>query len=340
MTSKERIYATLRGESRDRVPVVPIFMAWAANYIGRTYRDFYLDGNVLVHAALAVTRLFEVDQVSAISDPWREAEGYGMRFEYPPEGVGMPQNHVIQGPSDAASLPRLDVQACPRMAQRAASVRRLAAEIGSTHSVLGWVEGPLAEYVDLRGMTEAMMDLMDNPSMFHQAAERIVDNALAFAREQVRAGADMIGVGDAAASLVGPRIYSEHILPWHQRLFAGIHEAGSAVRLHICGNIRDIVGMLPSTGADVIDVDWMVDLRAARQAVGPEVVLCGNVDPSAVILRGTPQDVAAASRKALAEGGDRFFLMPGCEIPPGTSEVNIRAFCPCEGSLILDALKR
>ena len=340
MTPKERIYATLRGTSLDRIAVTPIFMAWAAHYVGRTYREFYLDGDVLADAALAVTRAFEVDQVSAISDPWREAEGYGMSFDYPDEGVGMPRGHLIQSPADAANLPRLEVDACPRMRQRVASVARMAAEMGSTHSVLGWVEGPLAEYTDLRGMSETMMDLMDSPEMFHQAAERIVDNAILFARAQVAAGADMIGVGDAAASLVGPGIYQEHVLAWQRKLFEGIHEAGATVKLHICGNIRDIVGLMATTDADIIDVDWMVDLAAARAAVGPGVTLCGNIDPTAVVLQGTPQTVAAAARKAIADAGEPFILMPGCEIPPGTPEANIRAFCPCEGSPVMDALKR
>ena len=47
MLPKERIQATLAGLPRDRAPVTPIFMAWAGNFIGRTYRDYYLDGDVL-----------------------------------------------------------------------------------------------------------------------------------------------------------------------------------------------------------------------------------------------------------------------------------------------------
>jgi len=81
MTSKERIYAILRGQGVDRSAVTPIFMSWAANFIGRSYRDYYLDGAVLAEAQLAVTRAFNIDQISAISDPWREASAYGMEFE-------------------------------------------------------------------------------------------------------------------------------------------------------------------------------------------------------------------------------------------------------------------
>jgi len=71
MTPKERIYAILKGDSYDRPAVTPIFMAWSANFIGHSYRDYYLDGDVLVEAQLAVARAFNLDQVSAISDPWR-----------------------------------------------------------------------------------------------------------------------------------------------------------------------------------------------------------------------------------------------------------------------------
>ena len=48
MTPKERIYAIIEGKSYDRCAVTPIFMAWAAHFAGHTYRDYYLDGDVLV----------------------------------------------------------------------------------------------------------------------------------------------------------------------------------------------------------------------------------------------------------------------------------------------------
>ena len=340
MTPKEKLYAAVRGEPHDRVPVTPIFMAWSAHHVGHTYRDFYLDAAVLADAQLAVTRLFQVDQISAISDPWREASGYGMELDYPPEGVGVPKGHLIGSADDVAGLRPLDVDAAPRMRQRVESVARMAAEVGQTHSVLGWVEGPLAEYCDLREMNAAMLDLMDNPGMFHAAADVLVETALAFARAQIDAGADMIGVGDAAASLIGPKLYHEHVVVWERKLVAGIHEAGAAVKLHICGNIRDIIAEMATTGADILDVDWMVPLGHARRAVGEEVALCGNFDPSGVLLRGSMEQVARAAGECIAAGGERFLLAPGCEVPPDTPEANIRAFCDCEGSLIRDALKR
>ena len=123
-------------------------------------------------------------------------------------------------------------------------------------------------------------------------------------------------------------------------LIDAIHEAGATVKLHICGNIANNIALMARTGADMIDVDWMVSLAAAREAVGPDVTLAGNFDPTAVLLQGTPQDVAEAARKCIASAGARFILQPGCEVPPGTPEANLRAFCPCEGCLIVDDLRR
>jgi len=339
MTSKQRLYAIIAGQAYDRPAITPIFMAWAAHYVGHSYRDYYLDGDVLVKAQLAVTRDFAIDQVSAISDPWREAAAYGMALDYPEEGVGVPQDVLLKHPQDVAKLARLDISSAKRMQQRVDSVAGMSAALGQTHSVLGWVEGPLAEYSDLRGLEKAMFDLMDMPEMFQEAAEIIVDNAIAFARAQIDAGADMIGIGDAAASLIGRDLYQERVLPLQQRLVRGIHEAGAAAKLHICGNISSIIEFLPQTGADIIDVDSMVSLQEARQRVGPEVTLCGNFDPAGVLLQSSPEEVAQAAADCIDQGGERFVLMPGCEVPPGTPEQNIRAFCPGEGCLIESHLR-
>lgn len=339
MSPKERIGAILRGQPCDRPAVTPIFMSWAGNFIGRTYRDYYLDGRVLVEAQLAVTRAFNLDQISAISDPWREASAYGMEFDYPAEGVGKPRELFIKTPADLARLRTFEIESAERPKQRVESIAALAAEVGQTHSVLGWVEGPLAEYADLRGVEATFLDLIDNPDMYVQAAGVIIENEIRFARAQVQAGADVVGIGDAVASLINPRMYEQYVLPFERKLVEAIHEAGAATKLHICGNIGQIVGLMARTGSDMIDVDWMVSLADARQAVGPEVTLCGNFDPSAVLLQGTPQDVARAAARCISAGGQRFILQPGCEVPPRTAEANIRAFCPGDGCLIPDQLR-
>ena len=146
-----------------------------------------------------------------------------------------------------------------------------------------------------------------------------------FGRELEEAGADIIGLGDAVASQISPQMYRQFALPYEQRIFQAIHDMGGIARLHICGNTGNIIGEMVESGADIIDLDWMVDMGAAADAFGDRVSFCGNFDPVAVMLQGTPEDVYRATLSCLRASGDRSFNAAGCEIPDGTPHQNLHA---------------
>jgi uroporphyrinogen decarboxylase len=121
-------------------------------------------------------------------------------------------------------------------------------------------------------------------------------------------------------------MYEEFALPFEQEIFTAVREAGALARLHICGNTNRILELMGKSGADIIDLDWMVDMgTAARIYGGHGPAVCGNFDPVAVMLRGTPEQVAAAVRKCVQDGGHRGVSAAGCEIPDGTPPENLWA---------------
>jgi len=219
-----------------------------------------------------------------------------------------------------------------RMADRLAATRLLAERVGGEVPVMGWVEGGLAEAADLRGVANLMMDLYDRPEWVRDLAERCTGLAVAFAVAQVRAGATIIGLGDAVASQIAPDAYRALALPLERRVFAAVHAAGALARLHICGNTTRILADMATSGADIVDVDWMVDLAAAARACDgaatpgqPGPAVCGNMDPVAVFLQGSPAEVARATTDCLRRGGPRCLSAAGCEIPDGTPDANLLA---------------
>ncbi|MFO7901315.1 MAG: uroporphyrinogen decarboxylase family protein [Pirellulaceae bacterium] len=139
------------------------------------------------------------------------------------------------------------------------------------------------------------------------------------------AGADLIGVGDAAASLVGPRFYNEFVWPYEKRLVEELHAMGTRVRLHICGNIRSILEPIGQLGCDIVDLDFMVPVEQARQAMGENQILLGNIDPVRVLKQGTPESVRGAIAQCHREAGHRYIVGAGCEIPRQTPPENVRA---------------
>ena len=120
-------------------------------------------------------------------------------------------------------------------------------------------------------------------------------------------------------------MYREFALLYERRIFAAIHELGAAARLHICGDTTHILDAMTESGADIIDIDWMVDIERAAGVFAGKAVLCGNFDPVAVMLQGTPEDVRSAVLDCQEKGGERYFNAAGCEIPDGTPEENLRA---------------
>ena len=81
--------------------------------------------------------------------------------------------------------------------------------------------------------------------------------------------------------------------------------------------------MMAHSGADIVDLDWMVDFGRPRDD-GRQIAVCGNFDPLAVMLRGTPDEVREATRACLRLGGTRISAA-GCEIPDGTPHANLLA---------------
>lgn len=325
MNSYERTMKRLRGEPVDRPPNFNIMMQYAAHHIGQPLNRYYQDHRVLCAANFAVQEDFELDILQAISDPYREAADLGMPVEFPEDGLPVSKQPLLLEPSDLAKLQLVAPEEGRRMSDRLAAISMFRAQAGGTVPIMGWVEGALAEAADLRGVANLLTDLYDRPDWVHSVLDFATKQAILFARAQIAAGADIIGLGDAIASQVSPKVYREFALPYEQRIFAAVREAGAVPRLHICGNTRRILADMAASGAEVVDLDWMVDLGAASAAFGERVVPCGNQDPVAVMLNGAPDTVYGQVTACLETGSARLISMAGCEIPDGTPAANLQA---------------
>jgi MtaA/CmuA family methyltransferase len=211
------------------------------------------------------------------------------------------------------------------MADRLAAVQAFRTSVGGEVPIMGWVEGALAEAAVLRGVNALLIDLSEAPDWLAELLELCVTVAVQFARAQIAAGADIIGLGDAIVSQISPEMYRRFALPYEQRIFAAVREMGACPRLHICGNTTHLLPDMLHCGAEIIDLDWMVDLHTAAEVFGTQALICGNFDPVGILLRGTPATVAAAVHTCLLEGGPRMISAAGCEVPDRTPPANLFA---------------
>ena len=205
------------------------------------------------------------------------------------------------------------------------SLRLLSERIGDEKLVMGWVEGPCAEAADLRGINALMLDFYDDPAFVRALLDFVLEMELRYAQAQVDAGAEIMGIGDAAASLIGPRLYEEFIWPYEKRFVDELQAMGAKVRLHICGNTRHMVEAMGRLGCEIVDLDYLTPLAVAREAMGPTQILLGNMDPVRVLRDSTPEEVTAAIAKCHREAGSRYIVGAGCEVPRDTPPANFRA---------------
>lgn len=325
MNAYERLMARMEGRPVDRVPNNCIIMGFGARYIGATYKEFATDYRVLTEAGIRCREDFDLDILSAISDPMREAEGFGAQVVIPEDAVPYAAAPLVENLSDLSKLQVRDPASCARMNDRLLAVRRYAEYAQKDCAVQGWVEGSFAEACDLRDLNNIMMDIFDEPEAVAELLDICTRQAEAFAAAQIEAGADIVGIGDAAASLIGPAMYEEFALPYEKRIVDAIHKAGGKAKLHICGNISKLLEMAVETGADMIDCDWMVDFQEANRIFGDRCSACGNFDPVGVLLQGTPAGIEQAVEGCLAVASSRAVIAAGCEVPALTPPENLAA---------------
>jgi MtaA/CmuA family methyltransferase len=327
MNGRERILAHLEGKPVDCLPAMPITMTFAARGIGAPYLAYCTDYRIQVEGQIWVAETYDIDYVSAISDPAVEATDCGAPTVFFPDD---PPANNGQAPllGEKELLDHLDqpgIKPHGRMANRLSVIAGLRERIGERKLVEGWIEGPCAEAADLRGINNLMLDFYDDPDFVERLFDFVLALELEFAAVQVAAGADLIGIGDAAASLVGPQIYRQFIGPYEQRMIEGVHRLGAKTRLHICGNTRRILGGMGTLGSDIVDLDFLVALDEGRAAMGPSQVLLGNIAPVRDLRGSIPASVYEIMGDRHRQAGDRYIIGAGCEVPRDTPDENLRA---------------
>ena len=326
MNGLERTLAFISGNPVDRPPVHPILMRWAARHAGVKYRDYILSPSAKTSATIRCAEEFDLDWVTVLSDPWTEASAFGIELDYPEDDLPVDLGGHLPDVESAALLQPYKPLDHIRCRNRIEEIRIFKQLVGDSKFIVGWVEGPVAEYADLRGISEAAMDFLDDPDACRQAMDVIVESALEFITLQIEAGAHCIGIGDAFCSQIGPTLYRELAWPGEKRMIELIHSLGALAKLHICGNTAPILRDMIATGADIIDVDHLVpDMSVFAGELAPNQVFCGKSDPVSITRNGTPAHIIETVRSHHAEGHGRVIVSPGCEVPPDTPDANLRA---------------
>ena len=331
MTPIERIKAVVAGKPVDHLPAQPMLMMFAAKHAGMKFIDYTRDGRKMAEAQLKAAEDFGIDCLLTCSDPAREVidiDGEGSVDWFPDQGPAIMESRAaLLDKSKLAKWKVPDPWAPGRMRDRIDAIRIMREKAGPGMSIVGWVEGPLALAQELRGLSNIMTDFMDDPAFVRDLLDFTAAVAIPYAFAQIEAGADTIGMSDAAASMIGPVLYRDFLHPRQDRVIRAVREKHPQVirRLHMCGNTDPLYTQMGELPVDIYEIDFPADFARARKEIGPGRTLCGNVSTITDLLEGTPETVYEACRACHETAGANYVVGAGCEVSPLTPPDNLRA---------------
>jgi uroporphyrinogen decarboxylase len=143
--------------------------------------------------------------------------------------------------------------------------------------------------------TKALM--RSEPDTWAQLMSALAELSLASLRSQVDAGASAVQLFDSWAGALTPADYATYVMPYSRRVLEGCGTLG-VPRIHFGVGTGELLDLMADAGADVVGVDWRVPLDRARERVGPDRALQGNLDPAICLA---PWRVVADEVRAVLE---------------------------------------
>ena len=307
-----------RGEVIERPPV------WMMRQAGRymrvyrelrakhpSFRDRSENPELAAEISLQPFRAFQPDGVILFSDILTPLPGLGIDFD-----IVESQGPIIQPPirskEQVAQLTNFEPE--PRFSFIGKTLQYICQEVGDQATVLGFVGAPwtLAAYAvegkSSKDYTVVKSMAYTEPSLLHSFLQKLAEAIALYACYQISQGAQVIQLFDSWAGQLAPNDYSEFALPYEQYIFAYIKARYPQVPLilYISGS-AGIFARLKQTGADVISVDWTMDLAEARQILGADVAVQGNLDPC--VLFAPPEVISDRTYEIIRKAGKTGHIM-------------------------------
>ena len=304
MNSVERVRTTLRRGQPDRVPVL----------------EFLIDPNVAKaavpgcrDAADCMDRL-GMDGVAcgAFFQKTREnpdgtfVDEWGVTYRSNLEAVHHPVAGPIKTLEDAKAYTPPDADVPHRLGQ----LPEVVARYRGKRAICFHHRAAFMWSAYLMNIDRILMSFLTEPDLVELVLDKVLESNMQVVRRAIRAGAEVIVLGDDYAAnlgpLMSPKVFEHFILPRLKKMIDMIHEEGAFCIKHTDGNIYSLLDMLVKAGSDGINPFEPVagmELKKAKQLIGDRVCLTGNIDCAHLLPHGSVEDVYAAVRQAIADAG-------------------------------------
>jgi uroporphyrinogen decarboxylase len=331
LNRKDLFLRACRGEALPRVPV------WMMRQAGRylpEYREIrakhaFLEvcktPELATEVSLQPFRRLDVDAVIVFSDILIPAEAMGLKLELGDAGPNLPE--PVRSQTGVAKLREFDPEVETGFLME--TIRRIVREVGPSVPVLGFAAAPwtLACYMvegrTKEGFSTVKSFLYHDPGAFQLLLMKIALATVGYLKSQIAAGTAAVQLFDTWCGELSLADYEKFALPAVKEIISQL--GGQVPVIYYTKASHHLLPALGRSGANVLSVDWRMNLREVRDSMGPRIALQGNVDPA--LLLGPPEKIRQATLNTMAAlGGAGHILNLGHGILPNTPVENARLF--------------
>ena len=336
MNGRERITAALQGEWPDRTPMMLHNFMMAAREAGVTMRAFREDPVVMARCFGEAAERYGLDGIMVDVDTVTLAGAVGVPIDFPEDNPARSHQGCLVSLEAVRDLEPVDIAKYDGVRVWTEAVAILVRKYGDEILIRGNCDqSPFTLAGQMRGLDQWLMDVAggEDDELVHSLLEYCSGITCQFLKLMAQTGAHMLSNGDSPAGpdMLSPRLYGSYALPYEQRVAECSHELGLPYVLHICGKTDRILKQMVEIGADGLEIDFKTNIEVAHEVFKNKFTFIGNLDPSEVLARGTPELVKSKTAELLDVFSDtpRFILNSGCALPADTPPQNIRAMCEC-----------
>jgi uroporphyrinogen decarboxylase len=294
-----------RGEA---VPYTPIWMMRQAGRYMKEYQavrskhDFWTmckTPELACEVTLQPVDIIGVDAAILFSDILTVLEPMGQKVEFH-EGRGP----VIDNPArDKAAVDKLRVaNAEGELGYVMDAIKLIRKELEGKVPLIGFSGAPftLATYMVEGGSSKNFLNtkmmMYREPALFGSLMQKITDTVIDYLQSQIKAGAQAVQIFDSWAGALSPDDFRAYELPHIKRAVEALK--GDVPVIYFANGAAGLLDEIKETGADVLGLDWRVDMGRAVEVLGKDYALQGNIDPLSLFL---PKEKLREKAKVILE---------------------------------------
>ncbi len=308
----------------------------AAREAGITMRQFREDPRLIAKSFGDAAERYGLDGIFMDVDTATLSGAVGVPIDFPEDNPARCHGSCLSTLQAVRDLEPIDLSRDPRIQIWTEAVAMLVRDYGHAIYIRGNCDqSPFSLAGSMRGLDQWLMDVAshEDDELVHTLLVYCTGIVCQFLRLMAKTGAHMLSNGDSPAGpdMLSPRLYGAYALPYERQVADCSHEEGLPYLLHICGKTDRILKQMVEIGAEALEIDFKTDAQLAHDAFKDKITFVGNIDPSEVLARGTPELVKLRTEELLDVFADtpRFVLNSGCALPADTPAENIRAMLAC-----------